>query len=127
MKRAQPEADHCKALTKWRNLAQNTRPELKWLFHIPSGGRRDPRTAAYMKAEGARSGVWDFNLPVARDGSHGLWLEMKAPGREKEKDGGLSEEQVKFGLFVIAQGYKAIICYDWSVARQMILDYLGEP
>lgn len=126
MKRGTAESDHCKALTKWRDLQAAAKPELAWLLHVPNGGKRHPAIAAQLKAEGAKAGAWDYVLPVARKGFHGLWLEMKAPGRESEKDGGLSEAQVKFGLFIIQQGYKAIICYHWHDAVKEIETYLSE-
>jgi hypothetical protein len=127
MKRACVESDHCKALTKWRDLQSATIPELAWLIHIPNGGKRHPAIAAQLKAEGAKAGVWDYLLPVPRNGKIGLWIEMKKPGREKEKDGGLSEQQVKFGLFVIEQGYEAKLLYHWHDARTSVLTYLGNP
>ena len=43
------------------------RPELKWMFAIPNGGIRDRITAARMKQEGVKSGVWDiFFCPYHR-------------------------------------------------------------
>lgn len=124
VKRGTVESDHCKALTKWRDLQAQTMPELAWLLHIPNGGKRHPAIAAQLKAEGAKAGVWDYLLPAARNGKHGLWIEMKAPGREGEKDGGLSEQQVKFGLFILSQGYEAKILYHWHDAREAVLTYL---
>lgn len=119
------ESDHCEALTNWRDLLAPTIPELAWLIHIPNGGKRHPAIAAQLKAEGVKAGVWDYLLPVPRNGKHGLWVEMKAPGREGEKNGGLSEQQVKFGLFVADQGYETKVLYHWHDAMAAVLSYLG--
>lgn len=40
-------------------------PALNWLHHSPNGGKRDKRTAAIMRAQGARVGFPDLILPVA--------------------------------------------------------------
>lgn len=82
------EHEHQKALIQW---AYRTRlpaaPDVKpgstvgdYLFAIPLGGKRPPREAARLKAEGAKAGVCDLMLPLRRQNSAGLWLEMKAPG-----------------------------------------------
>lgn len=40
-------------------------PALRWLHHSPNGGVRDKRTAALMRAQGARAGFPDLILPVS--------------------------------------------------------------
>lgn len=119
------EAEHCKALTKWRDLAKARIPELRWLSHIPNGGQRHPATAKQLKAEGTNAGVLDYILPVARGEFHGFWFEMKKPGRNREKHGGLTDEQREFSFFVAEQGYKVSVFYNWIDARDGVLEYLG--
>ncbi len=99
---------------------------LLYLIHaIPNGGERHPRVAAAMKAEGVRAGVWDVFVPVARGGYIGLYIEMKAPTRRKNKNGGLTDDQVKFGLAVHGQGYLTKVCYTWQEALDVVRSYFG--
>ena len=50
------------------------------LFAVPNGGKRDTRTGAQMKYEGAVRGVSDFILLVPKKGYASLCIEMKKPG-----------------------------------------------
>ena len=113
----------------WAALERHNHPELRWLFAIPNGGQRSAVAGARLRAEGARRGVWDLNLPVRRPGPLqtawcGLWIEMKAPGLQNRKNGGLTDEQVEFGEFVKSQGYFTAVCYSWEEAKDVILTYL---
>jgi len=121
------ESAQCKALEKWREYQECAWPELAWLFHIPNGGNRTALQGAILKAEGVKAGVWDYHLPVSRKGSTGLWIEMKAEGREKEKNGGLTDKQEKFGNFVRSQGAKTNVCYTAQEAIDVINAYLRMP
>lgn len=98
------------------------------LYHaVPNGGSRgsDKRSAmiqgATMKAEGAKAGVSDTFLPVARRGYHGFYLEMKAPGKLK----GESKEQKEWGAAVTAQGYLYAVFDSWHGALKALMWYLG--
>lgn len=93
-------------------------PELAWLYAIPNGGKRHVVVAMKMKAAGAKSGVYDLFLPVARRGFHGLYIEMKWGNND------LSDEQKKFRQFVIIEGYRTATCYSSKEARQAIEWYL---
>ena len=114
----------------WQNL--------QLLFAIPNGGDRHKAVAAKMKAEGAKSGVWDLFLPVSQfdmvfnnfggvSGKHfhGLFIEMKEPGRRNHANGGLSDPQIEFGKAMDAQGYGIAVCYTWGEAFEVLLKYLG--
>lgn len=94
-------------------------PELEWLFAIPNGGARHPAVGKRMKDEGVKAGVWDIMLPVARNGYHGLFIEMKY-GANK-----LSEKQVEFEKHLIQEGYKTHIAYDWQEALEYLKKYIG--
>lgn len=113
------ESGHQKALFCW--AAKQNNPDLKWMFAIPNGGLRNPITAARMKAEGAREGVWDIFLPVPQVNEHGhiiccgLFIEMKV-GKNK-----LSTKQVEFMNDV--KMYKKAVCYSWIEARDIIIEY----
>lgn len=93
-------------------------PALAHIYAVPNGGYRHKKTAAYMKAEGQRAGVFDIDLPVARRGWHGWKLELKRKG------GVISENQWRFYAAMTAQGYKC--CFAWSAdeAWAQLMEYL---
>ncbi len=104
---------HC---VTWFNLAY---PEFRGLLYsVPNGGQRNAITAKIMKAEGVVSGVSDLNLDIARNGYHGLRIEMKtAKGKQ-------SENQKTWQRKVEAQGYKYIVCRSLDDFRKEIKEYL---
>lgn len=106
-------------LFRWVALVEPTHPEMKRLYAIPNGGHRHKAVAARMKAEGVRRGVPDVCLPVARNGYHGLYIEMKT------RKGRLSPEQKQWADALQAQGYKFELCRSWQEAALTIADYLG--
>lgn len=101
-------------------------PCLALLFHIPNGGARGDNArsnairGAAMKAEGVKPGVYDLLLPVARGSWHGLFIEMKKPGEKIKK----KSDQEQFGFDVQAQGYGAICCDSWQVAKEVLKSYI---
>lgn len=94
-------------------------PELRWMFHIPNGGKRSVQAGSRLFYEGVKRGVWDNFLPVPRNGRAGLWLEFKV-GRNN-----LTPEQEAFGGFIEQQGYTRVVCRTWSEAAEATLTYLG--
>lgn len=111
---------HQVALFTWRDHAVRAMPELRWLFCVPNGGARSPRTAARLKAEGVRRGVPDLALPVPRGGYAGLWIELKRPGRHS-----VSPEQREWIAGLRDLGHRAEVAVGWLEARDVIVDYLG--
>jgi len=114
------EHDEQKALFEWAAWACGRYPELEYLHAIPNGGHRHIRVAKRLKAEGVKPGVPDLCLPVARDGYHGLYIEMKF-GRNKPTD-----HQERWLEFLNEQGYLAVVCWGWEQARETIEEYLDE-
>lgn len=94
-------------------------PELAFLFHIPNGGYRDKRTASKMIAIGVKRGVPDVNLAIARNGFHGLWIELKV-GRNKT-----TIEQQAWLSALNDEGYCARVAYGFEEAKEIILAYLA--
>ena len=92
--------------------------ELKWLHAIPNGGKRDAREGARLKAQGVKAGVHDTFLPKARGAYHGCYIEMKF-GKNK-----LSENQKKFAIDMIDEGYCMFTCYNSGEAIDAIKLYL---
>lgn len=119
------ESKHCIHLTQWAGLAQGTMPGLEWLHHIPNGGARSAFEGKIMKGEGVKAGVWDFNLPVVSiiHCTPGMYIEMKKPGLENTKRGGLSDKQYEFGEHIHEQGYVCVVAYHWLQAQEAISAY----
>ena len=130
------------ALFRWASLAAPVHPELELLFHIPNGGSRGkaeavdadastdfpadaPRleyqsAACPQKNESRRQPTGpDLFLPVARQGMHGLFIELK-----RQKGSRVSKEQQTWGTALYKQGYAAHVCYGWEDAMRVILRYL---
>lgn len=131
-KRSNEESQMQRALITWwqRQCRVFGVPELA-LFSIPNGGARSVVTGATLKAEGARKGVPDLLLAVARAwsvkdalssqavvGFHGLFLELK------RRDGRLSPEQEVFHKLLRQQGYKVVVCWSLTEAINEITTYL---
>jgi hypothetical protein len=121
------------ALFAWAAKVSQVVPELAWLYHCPNGGsrgslktvvtRKGPVTfsmeAKRLKMAGAKAGVPDLHLPLARMGHHGMWIEMKAAG------GVVSDEQASWMAMLRDEHHKVIVCYNWSDAAHELLVYLG--
>lgn len=106
-------------LITWCRFHEERHTELKLIFHVPNGGLRSKSEAKRFKACGVKSGVPDLFLPVARNGSNGLFIELKT---EKGK---VSKEQ-KFWIDELnKQGYTAVVCYGWTDAVGVLCAYLG--
>lgn len=116
--RKRSEATEQEALIEWCGWKKGTFPELKLLFHIPNGGSRNKLEAANLKRQGVKAGVPDLCLPVARNGFHGLYIEMKY-GRNTTTD---SQEEWLEALK--EQGYFTAVCYGAEEAEKVLLKYL---
>lgn len=125
------EDGHQAALFCKAAMEQARYPELRWLHAIPNGGQRNKVTAARMKTTGTRAGVLDIFLPVPINDAtgrqfFGLYIEMKKPGFENRKNGGMSEKQVKFKQHAVFWGYAVVTCYSWLEAWEALESYLAE-
>lgn len=116
--RIDTEAGTQEALFQWTQYQQNRYPELKLLYHIPNGGKRDAKTAIALKRQGVKAGVPDLHLPVARGGYHGLYIELKV-GKNKA-----TELQKEWIADLTQQGYLAVVCYGWQEAAEQLVNYL---
>ena len=117
------------ALFCWSALNVYKYPMLKWLHSIPNGGSRHIAEATKMVAAGLRSGIWDIFLPLPIQTEWakqyaGLYIEIKIEKRRKEKNGGLSDDQLEFGSYAERMGYYCKVCYGWVEARDTIINYL---
>lgn len=114
------------ALMGWAKLQQRRLPELVLLFAVPNGGDRNAIVAKKLKNEGVRAGIPDLFLPVAREGFHGLFIEMKREDKRPKRGGagGVSKVQQQWISALREQGYKVEICYGWQEAAAVLEDYL---
>lgn len=94
------------AVFKWAAANITNYPNLNMLMATPNqGGANSGQWGAARKREGMAAGFPDISLLVARDGYHGLFLELKLP------NGIVSSQQSKWIDNLNAQGYLAKILY----------------
>jgi len=89
------------------------------IMSIPNGGQRNKIVAGKMKAEGVLSGVPDIFIPAARNGFHGLWIELKS-GKNKLTD----NQRIVIGE-LMKQGYRCEICYSLDEFMNVVNKYLN--
>lgn len=117
---------------EWKKLAQNMYPELRFLFSVPNGAklpyRRGTRGGkiisisperARLLAEGILPGVSDMFLPVAKNGKHGLFIELKYSTNKP------TLEQENFLNGMAENGYATAVCWSAESAIKVISTYLG--
>lgn len=88
------------------------------VFAIPNGGSRNKLEAVNLKREGVRSGVPDLFIPVARNGYHGLFVEMKC-GRNKP-----TQTQETWMSVLTSMGYQTAVCWSCDAAIKVVNSYL---
>ncbi len=106
-------------LMKWAEAAQEIYPELRWLHHIPNGGRRNRQEAIKLRNMGVKAGVADLHLPYPRGAYHSLYVEMKYDRNT------LTPEQREFLSAMQIEGHKCIVCHSAEAAIESIRHYLG--
>jgi hypothetical protein len=112
------EHDEQVALMQWAWHNRQKYPLLRLLFAIPNGSHRHPAVAKKLAAEGVRAGVPDLCLSVARNGFHGLYIEMKRKGEYP------SPVQKAWMSELTEQGYAVHLCYGFEQARDVLTAYL---
>lgn len=110
-----------RAVFRWAKDAAILWPELRYMYHTPNEGKRNPYTGQRLKAEGMRSGVPDICLPAPRGKYHGLYIEMKV-GRNKP-----TPEQEDFLTYLAGAGYKSLACWGEKSTIRAIESYLKLP
>lgn len=98
-------------------------PDIDLLHAVPNGGDRNPHVGAKMKAEGVKRGVPDICWPVPIGIFAGLYVELKIPKRVTEKDGGLSEHQIKWLDRLRSNHHATVVAYGWVAAVAAIAAY----
>lgn len=109
-------SEHFKFM-KWASLNWRIRD---YIFHIPNGGKFDPKLGGKLKAMGVRKGVSDFFIPLPVGSKLGLWIELK-----RVKGGKLSEEQADWLQRMLGVGYDAAVCCGADEAIKCVEQYLA--
>lgn len=92
-------------------------PQLKTLHAIPNGQYRRGQSLE----PGTKKGMPDLNLPVARDGFHSFYIELKAPGEKPRPDQLEVHEQLR------AEGNRVDVYWSWETAYAALCAYLEQP
>lgn len=110
---------HQRALFGWFNYVAliGQHPGARLCYAVPNGGKRDPITAARLKAEGVKAGVPDVVYPVPRHVWHSLYIELKA-GKGRPSD-----DQLEWHTLLRQCGHAVAVCWGWQAARLCFLDY----
>lgn len=103
---------------EWCRRNSGAYPELEYIYHIPNEGKRSKAAAAVQMRIGLKAGVPDLCLPAARQGFHGLYIELKS------LKGRLSPKQRIWLDALAEQGYKTVVCYGADEAIAAISDYI---
>ena len=89
------------------------------LMAYPAGGLRTKATAGKLKAQGARAGIPDMSLPLAKGGFGGLVIELKS------SVGRTSPIQREVLAWFESIGWRAVVCRSADAAMREIKAYLG--
>ena len=88
--------------------------------HIPNESKRSAAYGAKMKRMGLRKGFPDLFIPTARQGFHGLFIELK-----RDKLAHPTKEQLEWLSYLNREGYRAIIAHGVDAAMKEIKNYMG--
>jgi hypothetical protein len=111
------------ALFAWAKVEEQRDPRLSLLFAIPNGTAAvSLAEASRAKRTGRKKGVPDMFLPIACDGYHGLFIELKRSGGAPCD---VRPEQSIWLKKLNAHGYRAVVAYGWQDAVEIIQTYLG--
>ena len=117
---APTEAQEQTWLMQWANAMSVLRyPELELLHHIANGGSRNKIEGRHLKEQGVKAGVPDMFLPVAKNGWHGLYIEMK-----RTVGGVVSPEQKRWIDKLRMQKYRVEVCKGFHAAADIIEAYM---
>lgn len=115
------------AVFEWAALNESKYPGLDMLFATMNGawlagrGKQTYALVAKYKAAGLRKGVLDIYLDVARQGYHGLRIEMKRIGKRNKPN----EDQERWLNRLAEQGYFACVCWGADQAIEVLKWYLS--
>lgn len=109
------EKDEQISLFRWAEY----RTDLQLMFHIPNEGRRCVQHTQSLLRQGMKPGVPDIFLPIPKGRYHGLFIEMK-----RRTGGRQTPEQRAWQEALLENGYCAVVCKGFEVARDAIDWYM---
>ena len=89
------------------------------IYAIPNGGERNKIVAAKLKAEGVLAGIPDLHIPIAKQGFHGLYIEMKA-GKNKPSD-----NQITIMDKFRNEGFRCEVCWSLDEFMKVVDNYFN--
>ena len=104
---------------QWCRLHEDVYPQLRWVHHIPNGGRRDAKEAAVLKQMGVKAGVSDIHFPYPSGRYIGMYIEMKYGTNLPSK------EQQEFMREMELVGHYCCICYYVAAAVRAVEEYMN--
>lgn len=108
----------------WKDYAPTQRIDYRLLYAVPNGSflfgdeKRRAQQAQILKSSGMRPGAVDLVLDVARQGCHGLRIEMKSVV------GHVETHQTEIHDLLAAQGYSVAVCHGASQGIAAIRKYV---
>lgn len=110
-----------KSVIKWALLVPYKGRSLGYyLHHSPNGGYRNQIEASNFKKMGVQAGYPDLLMDIARNGYHGLRIELKRSPKEK-----LTKNQEERLAVLREEGYCAEVCTGVHDAIETIKNYMG--
>ena len=88
------------------------------IFHVPNGGKRNPREAARLKRAGTLAGIPDLFVAEPCNNMSGLFIEMKSPkGKLTDSQKDMSDRLLNFGYaFEVCRSIEGFV----SIVREYI-------
>ena len=120
IRRSQPEHVEQSAVFAWTRPLEHLYPRLRLLRSSFNPGKLSIGMRIKMSKEGAKAGYPDLQLSVARQGYHGLYVELKVGYNQ------LSAMQEEVNLALLMEGHQVLVCRSWTEAVTQIFNYLGE-
>ena len=108
-------------VVSWAHWNVKRFPELKWLYHVPNGGRRNRAEAAKFKQMGGKAGGSDLCLPYPKGAYCGLFIEMKYGSNKQQAS------QKEFLRDMAMAGHFVVTCYSAREACEVIEEYCSLP
>lgn len=114
------EYDEQVVIFEWARLYELQYPDLCLLHGSIMGGTGiSPAILNKLKKAGMKKGKPDINLPVARGGYIGLWIELKRQGGPNP-----SQEQETWLRALAGAGHYAVCCKGYDAAISVIKAYI---
>lgn len=113
------EYQECCAYYEWAQYHPIVR---EYLIHHVNEGKRSIVSGKRLKLIGMRKGLPDYQLPIANQNWHGLWLEMKTPDQKTKKQ---KIEQIEWVNKLLLVKQYACFAFGCDHAINLTLEYLN--